>query len=101
MKNMGQMMKQMKEMQQKMGQVQQELATKELVGTAGGGAVEITLNGHKEMLSVKIGSDVLADVEMLQDLIVVAYNNASQKVADLVERDLGQLTSGINIPGLM
>ena len=100
MKNMGQMMKQMKQMKDKMDQVQKELETKEVVGTAGGGVVKVTMNGHKVMSKVEINPEIVDDIGMLQDLIVAANSDAMQKADKMIEQDMGPLTAGLNIPGL-
>jgi DNA-binding YbaB/EbfC family protein len=102
MRNMGQMMKQVKKMQQEMAKAQQELEKKEVVGSAGGGVVKVTMNGQKKLLSVEIDPDVVDpdDVEMLQDLITAAFNEALKNVDELVSKDLGRFTAGLNIPGL-
>jgi DNA-binding YbaB/EbfC family protein len=102
MRNMNQMMKQVKKMQQEMAKAQQELEQKEVEGTAGGGVVKVKMNGHKQLLSVEIAPDVVVpdDVEMLQDLITAAFNEAMKKVDELVAKDLGKFTGGLNIPGL-
>ncbi|RAL23457.1 YbaB/EbfC family nucleoid-associated protein [Thermoflavimicrobium daqui] len=102
MRNMNQMMKQVKKMQQEMAKAQQELEKKEVVGTAGGGVVKVTMNGHKQLVSIEISPDVVDadDVEMLQDLVMAAFNEAMKKVDEMVSNDLGKFTSGLNIPGL-
>lgn len=102
MKNMNQMMKQVKKMQQEMAKAQQELENKQVVGTAGGGMVKVTMNGHKQVLNVEISPDVVdpEDVEMLQDLMLAAFSDAMKQVDELVNKDLGKFTAGMNIPGL-
>ncbi|EGK10063.1 YbaB/EbfC family nucleoid-associated protein [Kroppenstedtia eburnea] len=102
MKNMNQMMKQMKKMQAQMAKAQEELADKEVEGTAGGGVVKVVMNGHKQVLSVEIDPEAVdpEDVEMLQDMVTAAFNEAMKNVDDLVSKDLGKLTGGLNIPGL-
>ncbi|MBD1371943.1 YbaB/EbfC family nucleoid-associated protein [Hazenella sp. IB182357] len=102
MKNMNQMMKQVKKMQQEMSKAQAELEKKEFIGTAGGGVVKVTMNGHKQLLGIEIEQDVVDpdDVEMLQDLITVAFNDVMKQVDDLVAKDMGKFTGGMNIPGL-
>jgi nucleoid-associated protein EbfC len=102
MRNMNQMMKQVKKMQQEMAKAQQELEQKEVVGTAGGGVVKVTMNGHKQLKGIEIASEVVDpdDVEMLQDLITAAFNEAMKQVDELVAKDLGKFTGGMNIPGL-
>ncbi len=102
MKNMNQMMKQMKKMQAQMAKAQEELAEKEVEGTAGGGVVKVVMNGHKQVLSVEIDPEAVEpeDVEMLKDMVTAAFNEAMKNVDDLVSKDLGKLTGGLNIPGL-
>ena len=101
--NMNNMMKQVKKMQEQMEKPQSEIEEKEPPSSAGGGVVEATVNGKKEVLSVKINPDVVdpEDVEMLEDLIMVAINDAMTKAANYNEETMGKLTGGINIPGLM
>jgi nucleoid-associated protein EbfC len=100
--NMNKMMKQMKKMQQEMTKAQQELEQKQVEGTAGGGVVKVTMNGHKQLLGVEIAPDVVDpdDVEMLQDLVTAALNDAMKQVDELVAKDMGKFNPGINIPGL-
>ncbi|GAA5346764.1 hypothetical protein CLV97_103188 [Planifilum fimeticola] len=102
MRNMNQMMKQVKKMQAQMAKAQEELARKEVEGTAGGGVVKVRMNGHKQVLGVEIAPEAVdpEDVEMLQDLITAAFNEAMKQVDDLVAKDLGKLTGGLNLPGL-
>lgn len=102
MKNMNQMMKQMKKMQAQMTKAQEELVEKEVEGTAGGGVVKVVMNGHKQVLSVEIDPEAVdpEDVEMLQDMVIAAFNEAMKNVDELVSKDLGKLTGGMNIPGL-
>ena len=103
MPNMNNMMKQVKKMQKDMEKAQKELEEKEFSSTAGGGVVEATVNGKKEVISVKIDPDVVdpEDVEMLEDLIMVAINDANSQADKFNEDNMGKLTGGINIPGLM
>ncbi|QKG83054.1 YbaB/EbfC family nucleoid-associated protein [Kroppenstedtia pulmonis] len=102
MKNMNQMMKQMKKMQAQMAKAQEELGSKEVEGTAGGGVVKVRMNGHKEILAVEIAPEAVdpEDVEMLQDMVTAAFNEAMKKVDELMANDLGKLTGGMKIPGL-
>lgn len=95
-------MKQVKKMQQEMEKAQRELESKEVVGTAGGGVVKVTMNGQKQLQSVEISPDVVDpdDVEMLQDLVMAAMNDAMKQADELAAKDLGKLNPGINIPGL-
>jgi DNA-binding YbaB/EbfC family protein len=99
---MNQMMKQVKKMQAQMAKAQEELARKEVEGTAGGGVVKVRMNGHKQVLGVEIAPEAVdpEDVEMLQDLITAAFNEAMKQVDDMVAKDLGKLTGGLNLPGL-
>lgn len=102
MKNMNQMMKQVKKMQEQMLKAQEELGNKTMEGTAGGGVVTVTMNGHKKLLSVTIKPEAVdpEDVEMLQDLILTAVNDALAKTDELASQDMGKFTGGMNIPGL-
>lgn len=100
--NMNQMMKQVKKMQAQMEKAQEELKEKTVEATAGGGMVTVTANGHKEIIDIKINQEVVdpEDVEMLQDLVLAAVNDALKQVDELVAKDMGKFTGGLNIPGL-
>ncbi len=100
MKNMGNMMKQMQKMQRQMAKAQEELKEKTVEATAGGGMVTVIASGDKRILDVQISEDVVdpEDIEMLQDLILAAMNEALNKVDELVEQDLGKFTKGMNLP---
>ncbi|AWI10750.1 MULTISPECIES: YbaB/EbfC family nucleoid-associated protein [Bacillaceae] len=102
MGNMQNMMKQMQKMQKKMAEAQEKLGEERIEGTAGGGAVSVVISGHKEVLEVKIDEAVVdpEDIETLQDLIVIATNDALTKADELTSRTMGQFTKGLNIPGL-
>lgn len=102
MGNMGKMMKQAQEMQAKMLRAQEELGTKEVEATAGGGAVTVRMNGKQDVLSVKISPEVVdpQDVEMLEDLMVAAYREAKKKAEDMAREELSKATGGLDIPGL-
>ncbi len=104
MKGFGNMMKQIKLMQQKMQKIQEELAEKKVEGSAGGGMVTAVVNGKQELLEIKIDKEVVdpEDVEMLQDLIVAAVNQALKKSQEMMNEEMAKLTGGlgINIPGL-
>ncbi len=102
MKNMNQMMKQVKKMQQEMEKAQEDLKDKTIETTSGGGMVKVVANGHKQILSITINRDVVdpEDVEMLQDLILTAINDALNQVDQMVSDDLGKYTGGLNMPGL-
>lgn len=104
MKNMNQMMKQVKKMQAEMMKAQEELGEKSVEGTAGGGVVIVTANGHKKITDVVIKPEVVDpdDIEMLQDLVLAAVNDAMNKADELANEDLGKFTSGMGLPpGLM
>ena len=100
MGNMQGMMKKMQKMQKEMMQAQEELNAKEFEGTAGSGMVTITLNGQREVLGVKLDPSVVdpEDVEMLEDLIVVATNEALKKVEETTSSTMGKFTQGLNLP---
>ncbi|WP_100065784.1 YbaB/EbfC family nucleoid-associated protein [Miniphocaeibacter massiliensis] len=102
MPNMNNMMKQMQKMQKQMEEAQAKLEETEFTATAGGGSIEVTVNGKKELVSVNIDQEVVDpdDVEMLQDLIIVAVNDALSKVSETSEKEMGKFTGGMNIPGL-
>lgn len=102
MGNMQNMMKQMQKMQKKMAEAQEKLGEERIEGTAGGGAISVVISGHKEVLEVKIDEAVVdpEDIETLQDLIVIATNDALTKADELTSRTMGQFTKGLNIPGL-
>lgn len=100
--NMGNMMKQMQKMQKQMENMQGELEETEVEATAGGGAVSCKVNGKKEVLEIKIDKDVVdpEDVEMLQDLVMAAVNEAVRKADEMMEKEMKKVTGGMNIPGL-
>ena len=100
--NMNQMLKQAQKMQEQMLKMQEEMEAKTYEATAGGGAVKGTVDGKRELLDVTISPEVVDpdDVEMLQDLIVAAVNEALRKVEAESTAQLGSITGGINIPGL-
>jgi len=95
-------MKQVKKMQEQMLKAQEELGTKTIEGTAGGGAVTVIVNGHKNVQSIVIKPEAVDpdDIEMLQDLVLTAVNDAITKADELANKDLGKYTGGVKIPGL-
>ena len=101
-KMLGNMMKQAQKMQEEMARVQAEAAGKTAEASAGGGMVTVTANGANEIVAVKIEKDVVNpdDVEMLQDLIMAAMNEAVERSQGLAADRMGALTGGLNIPGL-
>ena len=96
------MMKRIQQMQEDMARVQQECEAAEYNASAGGGAVDVTVNGKHQLVSVKIQPDVVdpEDVEMLEDLLIAAVNEAMRKADETAEREMGKITGGMNIPGL-
>ena len=100
--NMGNMMKQMQKMQKQMEDMQKELEEKEVEASAGGGAVTATANGNKVIINIKIDESVIdsEDVDMLQDLVLAAVNEALRKAEDMVSSEMKKITGGLNIPGL-
>ena len=103
MANMQNMMKQMQKMQRNMAKNQEELARTPVEGTAGGGVVKVTVNGANQVLSVELAPEVVDpdDIEMLQDLIVAAANDAINNAQKLSEERMGALTKGMKLPGGM
>lgn len=101
-KGLAQIMKQAQMIQQKMARMQEEAATKTAEGTAGGGAVTALVNGRNQLVSLSIKKEAVdpEDVEMLQDLIVAAVNDALGKVQAELSAQMSQVTGGLNIPGL-
>jgi len=100
MKNLGQMIKQAQQMQAKMAEMQAKLDQIEVTGAAGGGMVQVTLNGKGDMRKVKIDPSLVdpKDVEVLEDLILAAANDAKAKVEAHVAAEMAKLTGGLNLP---
>jgi DNA-binding YbaB/EbfC family protein len=100
MKNLGQMMKQAQQMQAKMTELQEKLAESEMTGAAGGGMVQVTMNGKGELRAVKVDPSLLTpdDAEVLEDLIVAAANDAKTKVESHVAEEMQKLTGGLALP---
>ncbi len=103
MKNMGKMMKQAQQLQAKMLKLQEEMASKTVTTTSGGGMVKVVANGRQQVESIQIEREVVDpdDVEMLEDLILAAVNDALAKSHEMVTQEMSKLTGGLNIPGLM
>ena len=103
MKNIGQLMKQAQQMQAKMAEMQAQLEAVEMTGMAGAGMVELTLNGKGDLKKIKIDKAVIdpAEVEVLEDLIIAAFNDARQKVSAHAEAEMHKLTGGLTLPGGM
>jgi hypothetical protein len=100
--NMNKLMKQAQQMQKKMSEMQEELENKTYEATAGGGAVKALVNGKKELLDLQIDEDVVdpEDVEMLEDLILAAINEAMREATEELNDKMGQMTGGMNLPGM-
>ncbi len=103
MKDMGNMMKQAQKLQSKMLKLQEEMAEKTVEASSGGGMVNVVANGRQQLLSIQIEKEVVdpEDLEMLQDLILAAVNEALLKSQEMVSGEMSKLTGGMNIPGLM
>ena len=99
---MNKLLKQAQKMQAQMMQAQEDLAKKQVEGDAGGGVVKITLSGGGDVVAISIKPEVVDpdDVEMLEDLIVAAFNNAQEKIKELSNSAFGGMPGGLKIPGL-
>lgn len=99
---MNDLIRQAQMMQKKMAKMQEELNQKEVEATSGGGMVRVKVNGAKEVLEIGIDPSVvdLEEVDMLQDLILAATNEALKKAGDMVQSEMSELTGGMNIPGM-
>ncbi len=102
MGNMGAMMKQAQKLQKKMLKMQEELKTKTVEATAGGGMVKVIANGGQKIESIAIEKEVVdpEDIEMLEDLVLAAVNDALNRSQEMVSSQMNKLTGGMNIPGL-
>jgi len=100
--NMGNMMKQAQKMQSKIFQIQEKMAEKTVEASVGGGMVTVVANGKQQVMSVKIDPEVVNrdDVEMLDDLVTAAVNDALKRAQEMVSEEIGKVTGGLNIPGL-
>jgi len=101
-KMLGNLMKQAQMMQKEMAKIQQEAAQKTVTASSGGGMVTVEANGKMEVLSVRIEREAVdpEDVEMLEDLVAAAVNEALRKAQDLVSGEMGKLTGGLGLPGM-
>ncbi len=101
--NMQNMMKQAQQMQAKMQQMQEELEEKEVEATAGGGVVKVVVTGKKIVKSIEIAEEVVDpdDIEMLQDLVIAAVNEALEKAEQMMQSEMGKITGGLNLGGLL
>ena len=103
MKGMGDMMKQAQKLQARMLKMQEELAEKTVESAAGGGMIKVVANGRQQIVSIRIEKEVVdpEDVNMLQDLMLAAVNDALAKSQEMVSSEMGKLTGGLKLPGLM
>ncbi len=103
-KGIGELVRQAQKLQSQMAKVQEEMAAKTVEGSAGGGMVTVIANGKQEVMSIKIDPEVVDpnDIEMLQDLVVAAANDALKKAQEMVTSEMSKLTGGLNLnlPGL-
>lgn len=99
---MNNLIKQAQKMQKKMLEAQEELAVTEVEGSAGGGMVKVKVNGKKEVLNIAIQPEVVdpEDIEMLQDLVLTAVNDAMNQMDAITEKKMGPFTKGMNMPGM-
>lgn len=102
MKNIGQLMKQAQQMQQKMAEMQQKMEQTEIIGSAGAGLVNVTINGKSEMRGLKIDPSLVdpQEIEVLEDLIVAAFNDAKAKLETQMSEEMSKITGGMGIPGM-
>jgi DNA-binding YbaB/EbfC family protein len=100
--NLQEMMRQAQQLKRKMEKVQEEVAQRSFEGSAGGGMVVVTVNGKSEVLSTKIEKEVVNpdDIEMLQDLIVAATNQALTRAQETMQAEVGKVTGGMGMPGM-
>ena len=100
--NMGNLLKQAQQFQTKMAKLQEELGDRTVEASAGGGMVTVVVNGRQEIISINIDPEVINpdDREMLQDLILAAVNDGVTKAKDMMNEEMGKLTSGLNLPNI-
>jgi hypothetical protein len=101
--NMGNLLKKAQELQEKMTKLQEELGEKTVEASAGGGMVTVVANGKQEIVSITIDPEVVDsnDIEMLQDLVLAAVNDALFQAKRMISEEMSQLTGGVNIPGII
>jgi len=94
---------QMKKLQQQVAKIQEGLGNETVEATVGGGVVTVTMNGHQQVVAVKIAPEVIdsSDPQMLEDLLTAAFNEAVEKVQELISKRMGALTGGLGLPGFM
>jgi DNA-binding YbaB/EbfC family protein len=93
-------LKNAQKIQEQMGSLQEKLGAVTATGSAGGGMVEVDMNGRMELLAVRIAPEAVEDVEMLQDLVAAAFTGAMEEVKEAVNREMGAMAGGLGIPGL-
>ena len=98
MQNQMKMLKQVQQMQTKMAKVQADLEQEQVEGSAGGGAVKVVVNGQQRLLSIAIERDVAEDLEMLQDLVVAAVNEAMDRSRELAAERMQSVAAGLGLP---
>jgi DNA-binding YbaB/EbfC family protein len=98
--NIQQMLKQAQALQAKMSKTQEELKTKELIGSSGGGKVKVTMNGAQEVTAISIDPEVVNrdEADLLEDLVLTAFKDARAKVTKLIEDEMGRVTGGAGLP---
>ena len=96
------MMKKIQQMQEDMARIQEEVENSEFTASAGGGAVEVTVNGRHEVLAVKMDPEIVdpEEIEMLEDMIIAAFNESIRKASDAMEQGMERAKGGLSIPGL-
>jgi len=101
--NMGNILKQAQAMQAQITKIQEQAASKTVTGTAGGGSVTVTANGAMQLLDIVIDPEVVkgGDVEMVQDLVMAASNDALRKAREMMADEMKSVTGGMNVPGLL
>ena len=102
-KGLGNILKQAQQMHSKIAQLQEEMAGKTVEASSGGGMVNVVMNGKQEVLSVRIDPEVVnkEDIEMLQDLLVAAMNEAIRKSQEMMAEEMKKITGGLSIPGIL
>ncbi len=102
MQNMNNIMKQAKKIQERIAKIQEEMETRTVDASSGGGMVSVVINGKNELLSLKIEKEVVNpdDVDMLQDLIMAAVNEGMRKAQEMVASEMAKVTGGFNLPGM-
>ncbi|MDN5353084.1 MAG: nucleoid-associated protein EbfC [Clostridiales bacterium] len=100
--NMNNMMKQIQKMQRDMQDAQTEIESQTFEATAGGGAIKVVVNGKKEVIAIELKPEIVDpdDIEMLQDLIMVAVNDALKSAEETMSKSMNKFTGGLNMPGL-